>query len=221
MEDPGTLILAAIATFAAGISAIVAWFARSDSLRAADRAEEAERAALKAWQDTAIALKESNELSASQHAERLARERKVRRVEVAEHFRRWYTEDAVRRVMGQHPSAKERAEKRDLAIRLTGTGEPGASALATKVIEAATGVVESDMKTALMAAATIASNTHSWVEDPEAYSEATRDDFTPERVVDTLQEALDGFEAVMAAMKSEAGQPRTNLADSAKSPESG
>lgn len=199
MDDPGALILAAISAFAAGASAIVAWFSRADSLSAADRAARAEESALQAWKDSALALKEANELSAKHHAERLARERKIRRVEVAEHFRRWYTEEAMRRVLGERLSADERAEKRALAIRLTATGEPGASVLATKVIEAASEVVEGDMSTAVKAAGTISTHTHRWVEDPETFIEALRDEFTVERIVDNLQDAVDAMETAMAA----------------------
>jgi len=199
MIDPGTLIFGAISAFAAGASAIIAWFARADSLSAADRAGKAEESALQAWKDSALALKEANDLSVQHHAEILARERKIRRVEVAEHFRRWYTEEAMRRVLGETLSAADRAEKRELAIRITASGEPGASVLATKVIEAVSLVVKGDMSTAIAAAATISTHTHRWVEDPETFTEALRDEFTVEKIVDTLQDAVDSMETAMAA----------------------
>lgn len=198
MVDPGTLIFGAISAFAAGASAIIAWVSRADSLSAAGRAEKAEESALQAWKDSALALKEANDLSAKQHAEGIARERKIRRVEVAEHFRRWYTEDAMRRVLGESLSASDRAEKRELAIRITATGEPGASVLATKVIEAVAQVIKGDMSSAVAAAATISTHTHRWVEDPETFTAALIDEFTVEKIVDSLQDAVTAMETAIA-----------------------
>lgn len=196
--DPGSIIIATIGAVAGAASAIIAWSARADSLDAADRAKKAEAAALRAWEQSANALKEANDLSVAQYADRLARERKIRRVEVAEHFRRWYTEEAIRVVMGEAKSAQEQSEKRDLLIRLTATGEPGASALATEVIRALSRAKKGELKTGLEAAAEITDLTSSWINDPETFVSSREASITMESLTAELQKAVSSIEADMA-----------------------
>ncbi|KRD51940.1 hypothetical protein [Microbacterium sp. Root280D1] len=194
----GTIILAAVSAVAGGASAIIAWVARADTLDAARRAETAEAAALAAWEQSAAALKDANELAEKQYADRLARERKIRRVEVAEHFRRWYTEEAMRVVLSETMSAEARAEKRDLLIRLSATGEPGASALATEVITALARAKKGNIQTGIETAAKIAELTHSWVEDPEAFLTSREGTITAESLATELQKAVSDLETVIA-----------------------
>lgn len=195
----GSIILAAVGAAAGGASAIIAWAARADSLKAASRAERAEAAALRAWEDSASALKEANDLKTLQYAERLARERKIRRVEIAEHFRRWYLEDTMRVATGEERSAKARAERRELSIRLTATGEPGASMLGAEMIKASALVEAGELTSAVEASIKITTLTHAWVQDPEGFESDREDMFTADSLAEQITTAVDDLEAALAA----------------------
>lgn len=195
--DPASLLIAGISALGGGASAIVAWAARADSLVAARRAEAAEEAALRAWQDSAAALIRANDLQERQFAERLARERKLRRVEVAEHVRRWYSESAMRTVIGVRATPEQNAEKRDLAIRLSSTDEPGAHALGLEVIEATKKAEKGNLRSAMNAAAAIGQLTFSWIEDPEQFMADRKATITVESLVDRMQGSVDDMEAAL------------------------
>ncbi|QCR39918.1 hypothetical protein C1N74_05435 [Microbacterium sp. SGAir0570] len=113
----------------------------------------------------------------------------------------------MRRLLGQRMSDREKAEKRELLIKMTATGEPGASVVATVIIEAVQKVVPGDMSSVVAAAAKISTATHQWIEDPEAYTESVRSDFTADRIGDRIVSATGLMEEAMGGRSESTDTP--------------
>ncbi|WP_031206235.1 hypothetical protein [Microbacterium sp. UCD-TDU] len=171
--DPGSIIIATIGALAGGASAIIAWAARADSLRAAKRAEQAESAALRAWEQSASALKEANSQRAEQFSERVDRERRLQRFEIGERLRSRFLDDAFRAATGIAATPEEMVAGRELATRARATGEPGASALLGALKAAIDRISVDDTETVVPSMVDVDDLTKRWIADPEKFQ---RDD---------------------------------------------
>jgi hypothetical protein len=177
--DWASLVAVAVSAIAAVASAIIALFARADSLSAARRADAAERAALSAWRDTADALLNANAITERQHLERLNRERLLRRVEAAEPLRRWLLKRTteIADVDTSNQEVLESTELEEMSMRVIDTGEPNARSLIEAVRIPVAYAPSPDFEKPYVVHSMISGLISEWIRDPEGFEEI-RDDIT-------------------------------------------
>ncbi len=175
--EAAALWISLVAALGTGAAAIIAWTARADALKAQENAEAAQGAAVDAWQRAAGALEKANDIQLKMSEDAISRDRLQTRTAIGEALRRWYTEHAIRLAMGRTPSISERKEKRDLGLRLSGAGEPGAASVAVALDVAMRDIKLGDVDSALKASVGVMEEVRSWIRDPEAYMESQKSSF--------------------------------------------
>lgn len=182
-------------------SAVIAWVARADALRAGDSAEKAHAAAVQAWERAAGALEEANALQVRLTTEATERDGMAERTRISQRIFRIYLEAFLRGASGSSSTPAERADKREAVIALAGTGEPGAMQLGLLLELELNSVPSGDADGASRASAKAAKWADSWAQNPEAFAEEHRDLMSVEFLSDALKDVMNRFDTPRAASR--------------------
>ncbi|KDA05847.1 hypothetical protein DC31_13755 [Microbacterium sp. CH12i] len=193
------LFIAIISALGTGAAAIMAWVSRADALAAKESAEAAEAAAVDAWKRAADALEEANSIQLRTTAEAISRERLIRRTEIGEAACHMFSQDCLRTAVGGLKDPERPKAKRELMLRVTGTGEPAAFMFLTLLDRAKDTVARGDFESSTAAVARCFTLTREWVADPDEFEHLHRSEISVDDLAEDIRKAAEAFEAVMRA----------------------
>lgn len=190
--EVAALWIAIVTALATGAATIVAWASRADALAAKKSADAAQVAAVEAWQRAAGALEEANRIQVEITSAATARERRIRRAEMAEPASHLFASECIRVATGA-PAVSDAKAKRDIMLRITGSGEPAGFLLLNMLDRTKKDVIVGDFVSSAKASSLCISLAREWVEDPETFESTHRGTISPERMAEQLAEAEENF----------------------------